>query len=160
MRTPANGDQRKVTRGPTDKSRPKNAKLRLNREQASDAKSRSRRVKTRAIDALQGKFPVEDVMHRQGEVWEYCVEDVHIERETPPDLVQKALTELGIDVDLHGVTVLYCLVQPTEKRASKSRVAAWVREFQARHGRKPQIPEVQAQFQLPKTTAWRRIKAA
>jgi hypothetical protein len=42
----------------------------------------------------------------------------------------------------------------------RAEVVSWVREFQARNGRKPQIPEVQARFQLPKTTAWRRIKAA
>lgn len=39
-------------------------------------------------------------------------------------------------------------------------VIDWVRAFEKRHGRKPQIPELQRQFKLPKTTAWRRIKAA
>lgn len=45
-------------------------------------------------------------------------------------------------------------------------VVSWVRAFEVKHGRKPQIPEVQAQFRrrdgttLPKTTAWRRIKSA
>jgi hypothetical protein len=43
---------------------------------------------------------------------------------------------------------------------SQAHVISWVREFHARNGRKPQIPELQAQFHLPKTTAWRRIKAA
>ncbi len=39
-------------------------------------------------------------------------------------------------------------------------VIDWCRAFQAKHGRPPMIPEVQAVFNLPKTTAWRRIKAA
>lgn len=43
---------------------------------------------------------------------------------------------------------------------SSDRVVSWVREFQKRNGRKPMIPELQKQFRLPKTTAWRRIKAA
>lgn len=42
-----------------------------------------------------------------------------------------------------------------------SPVVDWVREFRARHGRNPRIPELQAQFpNTPKTTAWRRCKAA
>lgn len=47
-----------------------------------------------------------------------------------------------------------------EPPSETDRVVSWVREFQTRNGRKPQIPELQARFQLPKTTAWRRIKAA
>jgi hypothetical protein len=43
---------------------------------------------------------------------------------------------------------------------SQAHVISWVREFQTRNGRKPQIPELQARFHMPKTTAWRRIKAA
>jgi hypothetical protein len=40
-------------------------------------------------------------------------------------------------------------------------VVDWCRAFEAKHGRKPQIPELQAAFNnIPKTTAWRRIKAA
>jgi hypothetical protein len=39
-------------------------------------------------------------------------------------------------------------------------VIDWCRAFEAKHGRKPQIPELQAAFALPKTTAWRRINAA
>lgn len=42
-------------------------------------------------------------------------------------------------------------------------VVEWVRAYRARHGRDPQIPQVQEQFRdmkLPKTTAWRRIKTA
>jgi hypothetical protein len=39
-------------------------------------------------------------------------------------------------------------------------VIDFVRQFRARNGRDPQIPEVQAFYDLPKTTAWRRIKAA
>ena len=39
-------------------------------------------------------------------------------------------------------------------------VVDWVKAFRARHGRDPQIPEVQAVFDLPRTTAWRRIKSA
>lgn len=36
----------------------------------------------------------------------------------------------------------------------------WVRAYIAKHGRKPQIPEVQREFGLTKTTAWRRINKA
>lgn len=43
---------------------------------------------------------------------------------------------------------------------SHAHVISWVREFQARNGRKPQISELQRRFPLPKTTAWRRIQAA
>ncbi len=43
---------------------------------------------------------------------------------------------------------------------SEDRVVDWVREFRRRHGRNPQIPEVQREFGLPKTSAWRKIKAA
>lgn len=44
--------------------------------------------------------------------------------------------------------------------ASRDPVTAWVHEFRARNGRNPQIPELQAEFHLPKTTAWRRIRSA
>lgn len=46
------------------------------------------------------------------------------------------------------------------KHANENNVLDWVREFRRFHGRNPQIPEVQQQFQLPRTTAWRRIKSA
>ena len=37
----------------------------------------------------------------------------------------------------------------------------WARDFRQRHGRRPQIPELQAAFPgTPKTTAWRRCRAA
>lgn len=40
-------------------------------------------------------------------------------------------------------------------------VVSWVREFRRMKGRPPQIPELQAAFPgTPKTTAWRRCKAA
>jgi hypothetical protein len=39
-------------------------------------------------------------------------------------------------------------------------VVDWVRAFQARNGRKPRLPEVRSQFQLSKSTAWRRVRAA
>ena len=39
-------------------------------------------------------------------------------------------------------------------------VVAWVREYIARKGRKPSLPEVQQVFRLPKTTAWRRVRDA
>ena len=40
-------------------------------------------------------------------------------------------------------------------------VVNWVREFRRVHGRDPQIPELQQQFPgTPKTTAWRRCRAA
>lgn len=47
-----------------------------------------------------------------------------------------------------------------EPPGDRGHVVSWVREFQARNGRKPKIPELQAAFALPKTTAWRRIRAA
>jgi hypothetical protein len=43
---------------------------------------------------------------------------------------------------------------------SRDPVIDWVRAFRARHGRLPQIPEVQDAHGLSRTTAWRRIKAA
>lgn len=39
-------------------------------------------------------------------------------------------------------------------------VVNWVREYNAREGRKPSLSEVQEVFLLPKTTAWRRLTAA
>lgn len=39
-------------------------------------------------------------------------------------------------------------------------VIDWCRAYLAKHGRLPQIPEVQREWKLSKTTAWRRIKAA
>jgi len=39
-------------------------------------------------------------------------------------------------------------------------VTEWIRSHRRRHGRAPQIPEVQRLFKLSKTTAWRRIKSA
>lgn len=52
-------------------------------------------------------------------------------------------------------------VPPTPPRGRDEDVIDWVREFRQRNGRDPQIPELQRQFQgTPKTTAWRRIKAA
>lgn len=40
-------------------------------------------------------------------------------------------------------------------------VTDWCHHFRAKHGRQPSIPEVQAAFPtVPKTTAWRRAKAA
>lgn len=44
--------------------------------------------------------------------------------------------------------------------ASADKVIDWVAQFRAKHGRNPQIPELQAEFRIPKTTAWRRIKAS
>lgn len=40
-------------------------------------------------------------------------------------------------------------------------VIEWVSEFQRRNNRKPQLPEVQQAFpEIPRTTLWRRMKAA
>lgn len=49
---------------------------------------------------------------------------------------------------------------PETRIDESERVISWVREFRRRHGRDPQIPELQTAFTLPKTTAWRRIKSA
>lgn len=49
---------------------------------------------------------------------------------------------------------------PEPKPDEHERVVSWVREFRRRHGRDPKIPEVQAVFKLPKTTAWRRSRTA
>lgn len=49
---------------------------------------------------------------------------------------------------------------PPVNQLPEDDVIDWCRAFQAKHGRPPQIPEVQAVFDLPKTTAWRRIKSA
>ena len=40
-------------------------------------------------------------------------------------------------------------------------VVDWVRAFRQRHGRDPKIAELQDSFpEVPRTTAWRRIKSA
>lgn len=51
-------------------------------------------------------------------------------------------------------------LEPEPEPGNRAEVIDWVREFRARNGRNPQIPELQARFRVPKTTAWRRIKAA
>jgi len=53
-------------------------------------------------------------------------------------------------------------VPPHDRMDSdRTQVIDWVREFRARYGRNPQIPEVQRRFRsVPKTSAWRYIKAA
>lgn len=56
-------------------------------------------------------------------------------------------------------TLTTALVPLANDQESKEAIA-WVREFRAKHGRDPQIPELQAAHPLPKTTAWRRIKEA
>ncbi len=54
---------------------------------------------------------------------------------------------------------------PAPRRRGRPRktdgdVVDWVRAFRARHGRDPQIPELQRQFPaVPRTTAWRRCKS-
>lgn len=48
---------------------------------------------------------------------------------------------------------------PRKRNTEPDEVVDWVREFRARKGRDPQIPELQRQFPgTPKTTAWRRAK--
>jgi hypothetical protein len=42
----------------------------------------------------------------------------------------------------------------------RERVVSWIKAFERRHGRRPMIPEVQQVFDLPKTTAWRRLKSS
>lgn len=39
-------------------------------------------------------------------------------------------------------------------------VVEWIHQFRARHGRNPRIPQVMAEFRIPKTTAWRRLRSA
>ncbi|MGE0766835.1 MAG: hypothetical protein AB7L90_10255 [Hyphomicrobiaceae bacterium] len=51
-------------------------------------------------------------------------------------------------------------VEPEPEPGNRAEVIDWVREFKSRNGRNPQIPELQARFRVPKTTAWRRINAA
>lgn len=51
-------------------------------------------------------------------------------------------------------------VEPAPEPIETDNVVSWVREFRARHGRNPQIPELQRVWDVPKTTAWRRIKSA
>ena len=47
----------------------------------------------------------------------------------------------------------------TSSRADRDDVIDWVRAYRARNGRDPQIPELQAAFPLPRTTAWRYAKS-
>lgn len=49
---------------------------------------------------------------------------------------------------------------PVIPRDDVQDVVDWVKQFRQRHGRDPQIPELQQVFNLPKTTAWRRIKSS
>lgn len=50
---------------------------------------------------------------------------------------------------------------PLPAKTETGEVVSWVKAFRARNGRDPQIPELQARFPgTPKTTAWRRCKAA
>lgn len=66
----------------------------------------------------------------------------------------------GKAIDLVAETVSAPALPAPAKPGSKHEVVDWVRAYRARHGRSPQIPEVQARFALPKTTAWRRINEA
>lgn len=58
-----------------------------------------------------------------------------------------------------------CHVEPPRRKRGRPRnhdgeVVDWVRAFRERHGRDPQIPELQMQFPaVPRTTAWRRCKS-
>lgn len=53
------------------------------------------------------------------------------------------------------------LAQIFEPDDNGANVILWIREFEARHGRMPQIPELQSRFPtIPRTTAWRRIRSA
>lgn len=49
---------------------------------------------------------------------------------------------------------------PPAERETFDPAVDWVRAYRARHGRDPQIPEVMRACNLPKTTAWRRIRVA
>jgi hypothetical protein len=50
---------------------------------------------------------------------------------------------------------------PEEVLDERERVVSWIQEYRRRHGRNPQIPEVQQAFPgLPKTTTWRRLKSS
>jgi hypothetical protein len=42
----------------------------------------------------------------------------------------------------------------------RERVVSSIREFERRHGRRPKIPKVRQVFDLPKTTAWRRLQSS
>ena len=47
------------------------------------------------------------------------------------------------------------VLEPLPEPDSRQKVVLWVDEFRRRNGRNPKIPELQAKFNLPKTTAWR-----
>jgi hypothetical protein len=80
------------------------------------------------------------------------------------------IAELGTIVFLssalghsHSVSDLVPLVpanDPDPNPGSRRDVIDWCRAFQAKHGRRPRIPEVQAVFHTPKTSTWRYIKMA
>ena len=53
-----------------------------------------------------------------------------------------------------------CAPPPWKFGNEPETVVAWVREYNAREGRMPSLPEVQEMFRLPKTTAWRRLRGA
>jgi len=68
----------------------------------------------------------------------------------------KRVLRINVDKAPQKVETALILDVPDESE----RVVSWIREFRRRHGRDPQIPEVQQVFDLPKTTTWRRIKSA
>lgn len=50
---------------------------------------------------------------------------------------------------------------PKVETKPESNVIEWVSEFQRKHNRKPQLPELQEAFpSIPRTTLWRRMKTA
>ena len=53
-----------------------------------------------------------------------------------------------------------CAPPPWKFGNEPETVIAWVREYVARHGCKPSLPQVQKVFGLSKMTAWRRITRA
>lgn len=78
-----------------------------------------------------------------------------------PLILPLSISILGlllIAVGAHSETVTEVeaeVAEPVPEPDPRERVVNWVQEFRRRHGRNPRIPEVQKQFNLPKTTAWR-----
>ncbi len=69
---------------------------------------------------------------------------------------QAQLEELGL-VRVESTAMVDAMPDDTPH----TNVVDWVRAFRKRHGRDPKIAELQGSFpEVPKTTAWRRIKAA
>jgi hypothetical protein len=74
-----------------------------------------------------------------------------------PPLVCELLTIVFLHLGFQAVPRQVPRVEPAEP--APDAVLAWGRGFRAQHGREPMLRELQAEFGLSKTSAWRRREA-